>query len=71
MPTGRAPQALWTLRESPSLAPVIHRLGIETVPVDESSKKREAAWSERRGGPAPSSALGLRGRFSTRLFDWP
>jgi len=51
--------------------PVIHRLGMETVPGDESADIAGVSGSGWAGGRAPSSALGLHRRLSTRLFEWP
>jgi hypothetical protein len=47
---------------------MIHRLGIESVPVDESSDSRMELWNSPAIEPAPSLALLLHGLFSTRLF---
>ena len=69
MPTGGALGAPWRFHESMLNLPVIHRLGIETVPVDESSKKSEGRESRDGVEPVPISALGLRSLLSTRLFD--
>ena len=50
---------------------MIHRLGIESVPVDESSNRRSVGLNEPRIECIPMFALGLRSLFSTRLFVWP
>jgi hypothetical protein len=48
---------------------MIHNLGIETVPVDESSDDAPPLADKGTVEPIPSSALAARSRFSTRLFD--
>src|SRR5438876_800544 len=48
--------------------PRIHRLGIESVPVDELSNSHSAASNKPPIECIPKSALGLRDLFSTRLF---
>lgn len=48
---------------------MIHKLGTESVPVDESSNSRSGGSDKERIEPAPSPGLALRSRFSTRLFE--
>ena len=50
---------------------MIHRLGIESVPVDESANRRIELWNRPAIEPAPRLALRLHDLFSTRLFVWP
>jgi hypothetical protein len=50
--------------------PGIHRLGIESVPVDGLSNSRSGEPNKLPIECIPMSALGLRDLFSTRLFVW-
>jgi len=47
---------------------MIHRLGIESIPVDEYANSFPELWNGTAIEPAPSLALRLHGLFSTRLF---
>ena len=71
MPTGQAGDRSRRVHESSVNLPVIHRLGMERIPVDESSDKSKAAGNGGSVGSAPMVALALRAVFSTRLFEWP
>jgi hypothetical protein len=49
---------------------MIHRLGIDSVPVDELLNSNEEVAPKSAVEPVPSMALALVRPFSTRLFDW-
>jgi len=66
-----APWRLSGTRESRRVPPMIHRLRMEIVPVDESLNGRGGALGKSPVEPLPSLGLALAMSFSTRLFDWP
>jgi len=56
------------MAESFALLPVIHTLGMDSVPVDESAKPVMRGRSKKSVEMLPSPALAFFGIFSTRLF---
>src|SRR3954447_19077443 len=57
------------LRDSCRFGPMIHKLGMDLVPVDECSHWASKAADETLLEPVPSPGLGLVRVFSPRLYE--
>jgi len=66
-----AKRFLWQFRESMVNLPVIHRLGIKFIPVDESSDEPMRQQNDPSVETVPMSELALHILLSTRLSCWP